>query len=129
MTPGRIWLACLAALTAPLAWRLLQETSAFWWLVAVAAFLVTVGSLTAAKRRSAENIDLRLDNADKDGRIAELEALLGQAQTVPVPLLRIVPSQRDGEHDRLPVADGAFPVHTAIEDDELTALMRATEEK
>jgi hypothetical protein len=108
MTPGRIWLACLALLTAPLAWRLLQEPSAFWWLVAVAAFLVTAGSLAAAVHRSAENIDLRLDNANKDDRIAELEALLGQAQTVPVPLLRIVPTQRDGEHDALPVADESW---------------------
>lgn len=46
----------------------------------------------------------------------------------PRPDLSIVPPQRDGGHDRLPVADGDFPVHTAIDDDDLTALMRATEE-
>jgi hypothetical protein len=39
-----------------------------------------------------------------------------------------IPKPRGGEHDDLPVADGHFPVHTDLDDDDLTALMRATEE-
>lgn len=51
------------------------------------------------------------------------EAQIAGGKILPLPRLRAVPTQR------LPIADIDIPIHTAVDDDELTALMRATQEE
>jgi len=73
--------------------------------------------------------EAREDVADLTAALAEATATLADARVV-IPLRpRGIPVQRGGAHDAPPVADGVFPIHTAVDDDDLTALMRATEEK
>jgi hypothetical protein len=100
--------------------------------------LVVIAALSAAAYRFREERDLYRERAELlerecDAHAAENARLTG-AQVIPlrwthVPDLTIVPPQRDGVHDALPVADYPFPVHTAVDDDDIEALMRATEEQ
>lgn len=116
----------------PPALLLIARPQLWPWALAVAAFVALAALGAAAHHFRTERDDAR---AERDRLERELEAR---------PRLRLVPRQRsayepcvlgpDGactrwSHDHAPIADGYFPVHTEIEDDDLTALMRATEEK
>lgn len=93
----------------PPALLLIARPQLWPWALAVAAFVALAALGAAAHHLRNERDDAR---AERDRLERELEAR---------PRLRVVPDP--------PIADGYFPVHTEIEDDDLTALMRATEEK
>lgn len=139
--------AFLAAIVTPIAALALiaasAEPSLFLWFIGAAWFAFGVGGIAAAVMQAgrANEAEAKLSDAedtiaDLCDALAETTATLADARVViplrPVdfehPDLTIVPPQRDGEHDRLPVADGYFPVHTSVDDDDIEALMRATEE-
>jgi hypothetical protein len=114
MTPGRIWLACLGSLTlAYLAVYALANPVAFVVIVAGVTFVGgIVGGVTAATRW----MEALKVIAAQDDHIAELEDALTDANRraaaadglragiASVPLLRSVPTQSTGEHDRLPMS-------------------------
>lgn len=82
------------------------------WLVALFGACITVGALLVAGEAREEAKGLR------DQLRAEREAHAAQrGDVVPVPLLRLIPTQRDGEHDRL-----------AMSRDEWDAIERETRE-
>lgn len=65
---------------------------------------------------AAENARLRAEGRPRRLTVKQARAL-EQSAPIQRPDLSIVP----------PIADGHFPVHTAVDDDELTAIMRAVE--
>ena len=75
------------------------------------ACLLAGGHELKRKYADAKVIIGRLE-AENNAHAAENARLT--ALTTPVPLLSIVPPQRDGGHDDLPVADVDVPVHTDI---------------
>jgi len=97
--------ALTASVVALVLWAV-QNPHAAMWAVVVALGLAVGGLFTLAK----ESLDLRADLADADRRVEALEADLMAARlvdpvtatTVPVPLLRIVPAQRDGSEYEWP---------------------------
>jgi len=110
-----IRLAPTAALTASVVALVLwavQNPHAAMWAVVVALVLAVGGLFTQA----IEAVRLREDLADADRRVEALEADLmaarltdpATATTVPVPLLRLVPTQRTGIHDHLAADDDWF---------------------
>lgn len=88
----------------------------FLWYAALAWFLLGVGGIASALMQGGRVVELERalgeredDVADLTAALAEATATLADARTViplrPVPLdrpdLRVIPPQRDAEHDRL----------------------------
>jgi hypothetical protein len=67
---------------------------------------------------------LRGDVLDAQMRLADA---LNEAAAAPAPVIPL-PVVREASPYDWPVADGHFPVHTEVNDDDIEALMRATEE-
>jgi histidinol-phosphate/aromatic aminotransferase/cobyric acid decarboxylase-like protein len=95
----------------PPALLLIARPQLWPWALAVAAFVALAALGAAAHHFRNERDDAR---AERDRLERELEAR---------PRLRLVPRQRDGSEYEWP------RLARQIEDDDLTALMRATEEK
>jgi hypothetical protein len=68
----------------------------------------------------------RLSNALREAN-TRISDLLNDAEHAPAPVIPL-PVVREASPYDWPVADGHFPVHTDIADDDIEALMRATEE-
>ena len=152
---GRIWLACLAVAVALVAipWTLWPFAI---FAAAVAVAMVQTVRVRSLRKRLAASEDRAETFADEicsvhaaneilcaelaasDEKIRRLSNDLLAAQMLasdareelaaaPAPVIPL-PVVREASPYDWPIADGHFPVHTEIHDDDLTAPMRATEE-
>lgn len=129
-TEARIWLA-----TAWACMSLIIVTPTLWpWAIFadVVAAAMGLGAWAWLLRRQRDSA--RATVRELEAEALRLHLLLTEAEmAAPVPfrpadgpVLRVV---REASPYDWPVADGHFPVHTEVNDDEIEALMRATEEK
>lgn len=140
-------LAFLATFAALAAFVVQHPTAAVWALVvalvlALAAMVTLVVEINAERAESdarhAANELLCSELACSDQIIRRLQSDLLAAQMLasdareelaaaPAPVIPL-PVVREASPYDWPVADGHFPVHTEVNDDDIEALMRATEE-
>jgi protein involved in polysaccharide export with SLBB domain len=121
--------AALTMTTIALVAFVVQQPVAAMWAAVVALILAVAGLFTLA----AEAVALRRVDDDKDRRMEDLEATIAELDQENARLHAELTDLQVGRHLRVvrdvPVADGDFPVHTTFDDDDLTVLMRATEEQ
>lgn len=133
-------LAYLATFAALAAFVVQHPTAAVWALVvalvlALAAMVTLVVEINAERAESdarhAANELLCSELACSDQIIRRLQSDLLAAQMAASDAENVIPLPvvREASPYDWPVADGHFPVHTEIHDDDIEALMRATEEK
>ena len=90
----------------------------------VASFALALALVDALDQIDAQNVEAERVERETEAEMQRLHQELAEAQiaggvVLPFPS---IPKQR------LPIADGVFPVHTIVDGDEIEALMRATEE-
>lgn len=133
-------LAYLATFAALAAFVVQHPTAAVWALVvalvlALAAMVTLVVEINAERAESdarhAANELLCSELACSDQIIRRLQSDLLAAQMAASDAENVIPLPvvREASPYDWPVADGHFPVHTEVNDDDIEALMRATEEK
>ena len=93
--------------------------------VIAAACILIAGLFAVIVERTNERDEAReeRDRLERECNAHAAENARLTALTTPVPLLSIVPPQRDGGHDDFPVADIDVPVHTDIVDDDWLELL------
>jgi hypothetical protein len=141
-------LLALIATTAALVAFVIQYPTAAVWALVVALVLALAGMVTLVAEANAERAEsdarhtaneiLCAELAVADEIIRRLHGDLLAAQLLasdareelaaaPAPVIPL-PVRREASPYDWPVADGHFPVHTEVNDDDIEALMRATEE-
>ena len=99
---------------------------ALFLLYGLLAALVLIACLLAGGyelKRKLADAEVVIGRLEAENNNAAAENARLEALTTPVPLLSIVPPQRDGGHDDFPVADIDVPVHTDIADDDWLELL------